>query len=232
MVAYIDRLLSEWKDDAWAIRIDMLVTLSIFLLGLMIYLFNQDNAAVNIAAGFVTITALLRLVFSIVEWRDEQNPLISLVSFGDKNRALMGAIIGGVLTVGLFATNIIAPVAILPSAEFNPLGTLLDKATVAAMFTLAIAPILEELFFRGLLFFTLSKLLKNTLFAVLLTSLIFAAFHFVAYGGYAASAESLMLTAFLMSTIWIFLNGYTKSISSSMTSHAILNYVVYFKVLG
>jgi uncharacterized protein len=101
---------------------------------------------------------------------------------------------------------------------FNDAGS----AYLMAFFGILIAPILEELFFRGMLFPTLRRRL-GTVTAVLLTALAFAAIH----GAQLGYAWAPILSIFIVGLALTIVRERTDSVAASVLTHAGYNFALF-----
>lgn len=99
---------------------------------------------------------------------------------------------------------------------------LVSSSDIALMFIFAVvlAPVLEEILFRGYILTAFMEKMKNRYFAILLAALIFTSIHLFFGPG-------LMVYIFFWSFIPIFLYLKTKNLYSAMFMHSLNNLLAY-----
>jgi len=132
--------------------------------------------------------------------------------------------IGVVVGLAFVLLNILSPsISIgLPSLGLS----ISDTARLVVVGLLA--PIIEEIVFRGAFFGLFLKLgskvnFSPTLIAGFLTSIVFALYHLTAYGGSIASASGAFIGAMVFSVMTIILILWRKNLLVAMIPHSIFN---------
>lgn len=113
----------------------------------------------------------------------------------------------------------------LPIPKSLPMDKFFNEATSAylmAFFGILIAPVLEELFFRGMLFPTLRRGM-GTLVAVLLTAAAFAAIH----GTQLGYAWAPILSIFVVGLVLTIVRERTDSVAASVLTHSGYNFALF-----
>jgi len=125
----------------------------------------------------------------------------------------LGCVVGGLL----LAIAIRFAPAVLPDAESFPLERLFSSAAAGYAiggFAILVAPLMEELIFRGLLFAIFARLV-GIRFAVLTTAVLFAGLHIPEYWG----AWNHILLLFLVGMVFSLARGLTGSLAPSVFLH-------------
>lgn len=113
----------------------------------------------------------------------------------------------------------------LPVPKSLPMDKFFNDATsayVMAFFGILIAPVLEELFFRGMLFPTLRRGL-GTVIAVLLTAAAFASIH----GAQLGYAWAPILSIFVVGLVLTMVRERTDSVAASVLTHSGYNFTLF-----
>jgi hypothetical protein len=113
----------------------------------------------------------------------------------------------------------------LPIPKSLPMDKFFNDATSAylmAFFGILIAPVLEELFFRGMLFPTLRRGM-GTVIAVLLTAAAFAAIH----GAQLGYAWAPILSIFVVGLALTMVRERTDSVAASVLTHSGYNFTLF-----
>jgi membrane protease YdiL (CAAX protease family) len=113
----------------------------------------------------------------------------------------------------------------LPIPKSLPMDKLFNDASSAylmAFFGVLIAPVLEELFFRGMLFPTLRREF-GTLAAVLLTAAAFASIH----GAQLGYAWAPILSIFVVGLVLTIVRERTDSVAASVLTHSGYNFTLF-----
>ncbi len=126
--------------------------------------------------------------------------------------------------VGLFLAAIIAAITTLIVGDFTSLAAeaaeeLVDSASFASLFVFALmlmvgAPIAEELAFRGLLFGALQRRGVGAAWTIIITAVVFAAFHFEPTRFFVLLAPGL---------VFGFVRWKTGSLGAAMVAHGVNN---------
>ena len=129
------------------------------------------------------------------------------------------------------ASGIVLAIAVQGLARFLPIPKSLpmdrffndaSSAYLMAFFGILIAPVLEELFFRGMLFPTLRRSL-GTVVALLLTALAFAAIH----GAQLGYAWAPILSIFIVGLALTIVRERTDSVAASVLTHSGYNFALF-----
>jgi membrane protease YdiL (CAAX protease family) len=105
----------------------------------------------------------------------------------------------------------------LPMPKSTPFEQMFDRrrdAYLIAIFAATLGPLMEELFFRGLLYPVLARRL-GVFWGVVLTSVAFASMHLPQYG----YAWGVVLLIFLMGVVCTIVRAVTGSVASSFLVH-------------
>lgn len=196
---------TEWKDDAWATKFNSLLLLITIIGAYSIYVIMPDQQ--TIAMGYL-LMGILVTIAGAVDTGNENHPTLGAQGVGSKSKALMGAIVGAAL--GFVLTGF--QFSITPLAVAGTLGW---------TYVVVLSPVLEEMFFRGVLLPTMGKLLPGIL-AFVGQAAIFGSWHFVAYGG----DTNAMLAAGLFGLLAAALNFVFKSLAPSLALHIVYNWGV------
>ncbi len=133
--------------------------------------------------------------------------------------------------IWFYLSGIVLAFAVQGMAHFLPIPKSLpmDKffndagsAYLMAFFGVLIAPVLEELFFRGMLFPTLRRGL-GTLLAVLLTAIAFASIH----GAQLGYAWAPILSIFVVGLALTIVRERTDSVAASVLTHSGYNFTLF-----
>lgn len=218
----------EYKDEEWSVA--LVTTLSILVL--LISLWIQVNIPSEAPkATFFAISAVFVALSAILEWKFE-NVLVffNAAFFGTKKDAILGfgagvisalIILVGIQNTGNF--SFLLPTSILPSD------------TLSFLYVNLLSPTIEELLFRGIIFFSMIEILglllvkglnlpfrdgwSLVILAMFATSIIFGLYHFYAYQG---NIDSVW-TAVIVSIIWIIGMIIFKSIAFPLGFHFVNN---------
>jgi membrane protease YdiL (CAAX protease family) len=137
----------------------------------------------------------------------------------------------GISAPGFFVLGIILAVVIdglsrfLPIPKSLPMDKYFNDATSAylmAAFGITLAPLLEELFFRGLLYPLLRRVFSFT-FAVALTAAAFAAIH----GTQLGYAWAPILSIFVVGVVFTVARACINSVASSFLMHCGYNFALF-----
>lgn len=105
----------------------------------------------------------------------------------------------------------------LPMPKNTPFDQFFDKpldAYLTAVFAVTLGPLMEELFFRGMLYPVLARRIGAP-GGVLITAFLFALMHFVQYG----RSWGAVLIIFLVGIVLTTIRAMTKSVASSFLAH-------------
>lgn len=118
----------------------------------------------------------------------------------------------GVLTVSLDFLSHYLPMP--KNTPFDAFFTRPRDAYLTAIFAISLAPLMEELFFRGFLYPVLARRM-GVVWAVLLTALPFGLIHYVTY-----QAWSPVIVVTLVGVVFTVVRVLTKSVAASFLVHA------------
>lgn len=215
-----------------------------------------DGKKLEALSGFLNLTTILALAWVITNIPDEANRAIIFlvlilaatifwtadsikrrsIAFDSLDLGKTGNIALKALLTGaglIFLLNISAQGFSIPS----PTLTAIQITQPWALFYIVlIAPYVEERFFRGVVFPSLKGYLRELgagfrvapYISVLATSLIFAFFHYLAYG---ASGDA-MTVAFIFSVVAILGNQVSQSIGFGLGMHFLNNLFAYLATTG
>ena len=169
-----------------------------------------------------------------IEYFFEKTSLFSFVYAGKTWKVLaVGFIAGGIAGLLMQAVNF----SVLP-LPFSAIQSTQGIVGISAafIFVVVIAPYAEEKFFRMTLFPSARVLLGNiglskdyaSIAAIVLVGLLFGFYHFSVFGG----VPSLMFSAFIFSTIAIFLNYSFKSAYAGYGLHVVNNFLAFMALGG
>ncbi|MGA2903549.1 MAG: CPBP family glutamic-type intramembrane protease [Candidatus Korobacteraceae bacterium] len=178
------------------------------------------NAAVVIGAQTAAYPVVLLFIFLMVRTRSRQ-------SFG---KAICwnwpGVLAPAFLIGGVILALVIESLArYLPIPKSLPMDTYFHDATSAYMmaaFGMTLAPLLEELFFRGLLYPLLNRAF-GVVVGVLLTAAAFAAIH----GAQLGYAWAPVLSIFVVGVVFTVVRVRTNSVAASFLMHCGYNFALF-----
>lgn len=135
-------------------------------------------------------------------------------------RQTLGYSVGGFL-LAMFVQ--LAP-TVLPDKQDFPLQQMFSTPLVAyavGVFAVMVAPFMEELIFRGVLFAIFERRV-GLIFAVVATALAFGALHFYEYRG----AWNHLMLIFLVGGVFSLTRGLTRSLAPSVILHFAYNFTL------
>ena len=187
------------------IAFSLLVWIGIAWLG-----FNSGDQSIrNIAFGF-NIMMTIVAVFWLLDLVQKSNVYGESVGLGSKQHAVVGALAGLVFAFAFFSLGSGSQSVIVPFA----ISTLAPFVLLAAF--------VEETFFRSVLAPTLARFFENDWAGWIGNFVLFAGFHFLAYG----AAVPAMVIAGIFGTIMLLGNTVLKSTSFGYTAHIVYNFIV------
>ncbi len=221
----------SWKDVA-AILIFTLVAILVFTI-IALLIARQFPAYRNAALSDVAMDArvvigaqtaaypvVLLFIFMMVRTRSRQ-PFGQAIQWN-----WPGLIAPGFLAGGIVLALVVESLArYLPIPKSLPMDTYFHDATSAymmAVFGITLAPLLEEMFFRGLLY-PLLRRASGVAVAVLLTSLAFAAIH----GAQLGYAWAPVLSIFVVGVALTLVRVRTNSVAASFLTHCGYNFALF-----
>lgn len=124
------------------------------------------------------------------------------------------------LIVGAGASILLAlPVITYRLFDITVSIAILTVSPVTVFFIIVVAPIIEEMIFRGLMLPVISEFTGNVVLGVLFTAVIFAVFHYGVYGLSIINMLWLIILAIMLG----FLTVYTESIVPAIILHMVNN---------
>lgn len=204
-------------------RIIMLLVVYLFVASWIQINYQSDTGAVYIAMGLISL-----LVYALAESLGLKDVINKLIGIDDNWTvdAVVGLVIGFVIIMVMEATFVTMgyPSAIYPQTAFAEKITLLSTLIVVGF----LAPVGEEVAFRGVfVWFAWSNLRFYTV-AVILSSAAFAAFH---YQAYSATLVSAYVGAFIIGTLLALTATQTKSLLPGIVIHAMINIHLFTQIL-
>jgi len=208
---------NEFKEDKEMANFTFL--LYIVVIGALLFFYrtfsNRLNTNLASISGIFLFMSIMYVTFYFIDRHQDlgnwKGSVAGVVGFGTKKNAfyglIIGILIGGSLILGQF---------INPDSMFS--SSFKDATLYTFILVGIIIPLTEESFFRGFLMPTLSKML-NPLVAILFVSGLFAIMHLVIFE---TGAQALM-GHFIFSVLMILVLYTTKSLSSCVVAHAIIN---------
>jgi membrane protease YdiL (CAAX protease family) len=221
----------SWKDVA-AILVFTLVAIFVFtLLALLVarHFPGYKNASfadvamdarVVIGAQTAAYPVVLLFIFMMVRTRANQQ-FGKAIQWNWPGMVAPGYVVGGVV----LAIVVESLARYLPIPKSLPMDTYFHDATSAymmAIFGITLAPLLEELFFRGLLY-PLLRRASGVAVAVLLTSVAFAAIH----GAQLGYAWAPVLSIFVVGVALTLVRVRTNSVAASFLTHSGYNFALF-----
>lgn len=178
------------------------------------------NAAVVIGAQAAAYPVVLLFIFFLVRTRSRQR-FAEAIQWNWPGMLAPGFVIGGVV----LALVVEGLARFLPIPKSLPMDTYFRDASSAYMmaaFGLTLAPLLEELFFRGLLYPLLRRPL-GLIASVILTAAAFAAIH----GAQLGYAWAPVLSIFVVGLAFTLVRVRTNSVASSFLMHCGYNFALF-----
>ncbi len=177
---------------------------------------------IALAAQFLAYVAVLFFMYRLVAKRYRSNFWEALRWNWPERHRLMAYLAGG--TMLALAVQISS--ALLPIPRSLPIYKFFQDTNAAylmAVFGIAVAPFVEELFFRGFLYPVLARRAGVTL-GVLLTSAAFAVVH----GAQLAHHWAPLLMLFLVGLLFTVVRARTGSVAAPYLLHAAYNFTLFF----
>jgi membrane protease YdiL (CAAX protease family) len=205
----------EWKDSEQMVQLGALSIVILTLVSLWISVNITEYQ--NIGFFFFGMLVIVGMV-GFADYLKESNRVGGSAAFGKNSMALMTGLFGGAV-LGVFLS-----VTMAFSIPFAAAGL------YSFLFVVILAPLVEEYFFRGTVFFTLLQTGKSifsekylTIVSIVITSVVFGVFHFTAYG----ASVPLMFTAMIFSVIAITGNAFFKTTGFGLGLHLMVNFVAW-----
>ncbi len=221
---------SGW--DVLAILVFTLVAIFVFTLGAMFvahalpqyrnatFTDLATNAAVVIGAQTAAYPIVLLFIFLMVRTRSRQG-FGKAIQWNWPGTLAPAFLIGGVV----LALAVEGLARFLPVPKSLPIDAYFHDATSAYMmaaFGITLAPLLEELFFRGLLY-PLLRRATGLIAAVLLTAAAFAAIH----GAQLGLAWAPVLSIFVVGVAFTMVRVRTNSVAAAFLMHCGYNFALF-----
>jgi membrane protease YdiL (CAAX protease family) len=178
------------------------------------------NAKVVIGAQAAAYPVVLLFIFLLVRTKSDE-PFGEAVKWSWPGVTAPAFIAGGVI----LALVVDGLARYLPIPKSLPMDTFFHDASSAYMmaaFGITLAPLLEEMFFRGLLF-PLVKRSYGVVAGILLTALAFAAIH----GAQLAYAWAPVLSIFVVGVVFTVVRWRTNSVAASFLMHCGYNFALF-----
>jgi len=211
---------TEWKDSKRMVYLHALITLSLVLLFMGIYINIPEESQ---RANIYQIMLLWAGIVAGIEAIQEKHWIFAWAGFGNQKRFISSFIAGGVIMFIAFSTrtlSIAAPLAVI------------SLTSLQFIYTVVAAPYIEEKFFRGMALFTTIQVFKGNkipyadIMGAIFDSFIFAVFH-----GFAFSWNmNGLIAAFVFGIFACVGNQYFKSTGFGFGAHLCNNALVYFRI--
>ena len=214
------------QNKQWSLLDSMLATISIVLGSLLVnnifLILANPNIFLKISQELYTpiLILIITWVFSIKKY---QIPLKFLGIQKTERKFILFSVL--ILIINLLFTGSYNLILNLISIDFNeinyPDSSITEKYLYLTLIgRIAFSPFAEEIFFRGFLLTSIKKHL-NTLNSIMITSVVFALFHFNYYNG--LKLLLFMPVFFFSSMLFSLLYIKSKSIWPSFISHSSYN---------
>lgn len=187
--------------------------------GLSIYELAQEPMIV-VGSQIASYPLIIAFMAMIVRRRSNE-PFLTAIRWNWPSGRAMLFPLGGIVLA--FAVEGMA--RFLPIPKSLPMDKFFNDAASAylmAFFGILIAPVLEELFFRGMLFPTLRRRM-GTFVALLLTAAAFAAIH----GAQLGYAWAPILSIFVVGLVLTIVRERTDSVAASILTHSGYNFALF-----
>jgi membrane protease YdiL (CAAX protease family) len=178
------------------------------------------NASVVVGAQAAAYPVVLLFIFLLVRTRSHES-FGKAIEWNWPGILAPGFLLGG----GVFALVIESLSRYLPIPKSLPMDNYFHDATSAYMmaaFGITLAPLLEELFFRGLLYPMLRRWF-GLVVAVVLTAVAFASIH----GAQLGYAWAPVLSIFVVGVVFTVVRVRMKSVASSFLMHCGYNFALF-----
>jgi membrane protease YdiL (CAAX protease family) len=197
----------------------ILMILSAFILISWVMVGFPSLALNHVTAFTVAVIYTVLLIFTflifIVKALAPQIPL-DFIDLGDPEKAWLNLGIGAVMGV-FVAVSLMAGAAVQPAAMAFTIAT-----PIAFFFIVLVAPIVEELFFRGALLPTFTLYLSKPV-GLFLSSLLFALYHVATWGAVGLIGYLIpFLFALLLGLLTVKFESVAPAIITHMTANLIL----------
>jgi hypothetical protein len=178
------------------------------------------NAAVVIGSQMAAYPLVLLFIFLMVRTRSKR-PFAAAIQWKWPGLAAPAFLLGGVL----LALVVESLARFLPIPKSLPMDSYFHDATSAymmALFGTTLAPLLEELFFRGLLY-PLLRRWTGLVASIVLTGIAFAAIH----GAQLGYAWAPVLSIFVVGVVFTVVRVRTMSVAASFLMHCGYNLALF-----
>jgi membrane protease YdiL (CAAX protease family) len=178
---------------------------------------GPENSVLSLVFQFVLYAFFFGLIYLLVAVYHRRPFWASIKWRNPTGRQALGYLAGGILLAILVQ---LAP-TVLPDKQDFPLQQMFSSALAAyavAAFAVFIAPFMEELIFRGVLFAIFERQV-NMMFAIAITALLFAALHIPEYRG----AWNHLLLILIVGGVFSLTRGVTRSLAPSVILHFAYN---------
>lgn len=203
--------LQDYADELFTNKIAFFITFALMLLLIWVWITYDDKTALIYA-----VFGLIVFIVVLNEEKINESELVDVVLFGEKLQLIVSLIVG--LVAGFLIVN---------NAQFI-MGTptkLATSGTFDFLYVVIAASWMESLLFWGIINPTLMMYLNNQVLGAFIGSIVFAGFHFLAYGG----VTSFMVAAFIFSLIATIGSYLLQSQGFGVSLHFINNWLVWIK---
>jgi membrane protease YdiL (CAAX protease family) len=174
-----------------------------------------DHTAVFSVATIYAVFLIFTFIFFMVKAAVPEIPL-DFIDLGDPERSWLNIGIGAIM--GVFVA-----ISLLAGAVAQPAAMVFAIATPIAFFFVAlVAPIVEELFFRGALLPTLALYLSKPI-GLILSSVFFALYHIATWG---ATGLVGLIIPFLFALLLGLLTIKFESVAPALIAHMTANVIL------
>jgi uncharacterized protein len=183
-----------------------------------------QSTSVGIVAQTLGYLGLLALVFRTLRHRTHRNVPALVALRWNKPRTPWAFVVSG---VGLALACVLISL-LLPISQGLPIEQAMDSpvsAYVIAVFGIAVAPLVEEIYFRGLLYPLILRAFRRAgatmamAFAITLTALPFALIH----GSQLSFSWAPLLVVFCVGVILTWVRAHSRSLAASWMVHVSYN---------
>jgi membrane protease YdiL (CAAX protease family) len=178
---------------------------------------GPENSVLSLVFQFVLYAMFFGFIYLLVVVYHRRPFWESIKWRNPTGRQALGYLAGGILLAILVQ---LAP-TVLPDKQDFPLQQMFSSPLASyavAAFAVFIAPFMEELIFRGVLFAIIERQAGLT-FAIITTAILFGALHFFEYRG----AWNHLLLIFLVGGVFSLTRGLTRSLAPSVILHFAYN---------
>lgn len=242
-----DFLLKTPENDGWSNNVMLVILLFTIIFSLFIVTFAVPQEMKHIIQalffGVASLTSLVALLFS---QRFGLNSPLYLAGFGNVKKSAIGAMIGAitffvfVAIIFLFDSSNPSPGNVLPIGS----AILPDVENLTIFYIGLFAPLIETIFFVGVVFYTLLNIIKSFeftrrlaysqplltfLLSTLVVASIFTTYHLYVYSlnidsNFLDVFSERLIRIWVLCIMWIALTQITKSIMAPIVAHTIQNW--------